>query len=194
MPVEWTAHRFSGGVLALDVANTVVRRDRPDLRFDRFSDAREIERFAEAASLQRAAELGGRKLQVVDGAAAGPVVTALREATDALFRDAAASPGLRPALLVPFLRAAAEAVAAASDDGDEGKPPLRFETGLGLSALSLLAPEMRGRIRICPNCAWLFLDRSRNRSRTWCDMAVCGNRRKAQRHYRRLRKGEAIDG
>jgi predicted RNA-binding Zn ribbon-like protein len=34
-----------------------------------------------------------------------------------------------------------------------------------------------------PNCQWAFYDRSRNRSATWCDMAVCGNRTKV-RAYR----------
>jgi predicted RNA-binding Zn ribbon-like protein len=35
-------------------------------------------------------------------------------------------------------------------------------------------------------CGWLFLDRSRNRSRRWCDMKICGNRAKARRHYKLL--------
>ena len=42
--------------------------------------------------------------------------------------------------------------------------------------------------RICGNCGWLFIDRSKNRSRSWCDMAVCGNRVKANRHYHRKKK------
>ncbi|HMB54842.1 MAG TPA: CGNR zinc finger domain-containing protein [Thermoanaerobaculia bacterium] len=43
------------------------------------------------------------------------------------------------------------------------------------------------RLRECDaeTCGWLFVDRSRNRSRRWCDMAVCGNRAKARRHYER---------
>lgn len=36
-------------------------------------------------------------------------------------------------------------------------------------------------------CRWAFLDRSRNRSRTWCSMDVCGNREKA-RAFRERRK------
>ena len=65
--------------------------------------------------------------------------------------------------------------------------PVAFEAALAISALSLLAPERLARIRICANCAWLFLDASRNGSRVWCDMAVCGNRQKAKRHYSRHR-------
>jgi predicted RNA-binding Zn ribbon-like protein len=44
------------------------------------------------------------------------------------------------------------------------------------------------RMKICGNCGWLFIDRSKNRSRAWCDMAVCGNRTKANRHYRRKKE------
>jgi predicted RNA-binding Zn ribbon-like protein len=36
------------------------------------------------------------------------------------------------------------------------------------------------RLKACRNteCEWAFYDRSKNRSRTWCSMAVCGNRAK----------------
>jgi predicted RNA-binding Zn ribbon-like protein len=37
-------------------------------------------------------------------------------------------------------------------------------------------------VKICPaaDCRWAFFDHSRNRSRTWCSMRVCGNREKAR--------------
>jgi predicted RNA-binding Zn ribbon-like protein len=35
------------------------------------------------------------------------------------------------------------------------------------------------------DCTWLFLDVSRTGKRRWCDMATCGNRAKARRHYHR---------
>ena len=55
--------------------------------------------------------------------------------------------------------------------------PLPFEAALAVSALSLLSGDtVCKKLKICPNCSWLFLDRSRNSSRLWCDMAVCGNR------------------
>ena len=44
------------------------------------------------------------------------------------------------------------------------------------------------RLKACrsDSCRWAFIDTARNRSRQWCDMAVCGNREKArtfrQRH------------
>lgn len=46
------------------------------------------------------------------------------------------------------------------------------------------------RIKLCAadDCRWSFYDVSKNRSRTWCDMSVCGNRRKS-RAYRERRRG-----
>jgi predicted RNA-binding Zn ribbon-like protein len=38
------------------------------------------------------------------------------------------------------------------------------------------------------HCGWLFLDETKNRSRRWCEMSVCGNRAKARRHYDRNRR------
>ena len=53
------------------------------------------------------------------------------------------------------------------------------------SAADLLARADRLRVRRCANdkCLWLFIDRSKAGTRRWCDMAACGNRAKAQRHY-----------
>lgn len=43
------------------------------------------------------------------------------------------------------------------------------------------------RVKICPadDCRWAFYDASRNGSRQWCSMAVCGNRAKARAHRAR---------
>lgn len=49
--------------------------------------------------------------------------------------------------------------------------------------------SLRERLKICrnPECGWLFLDRTRNQNRVWCDMSFCGNRAKVSRHSRRHR-------
>jgi predicted RNA-binding Zn ribbon-like protein len=56
------------------------------------------------------------------------------------------------------------------------------------AAGNLLTSPDRYHVRECMEgtCRWLFLDRSKNHSRRWCDMKVCGNRSKAQRFYARL--------
>ena len=59
------------------------------------------------------------------------------------------------------------------------------------AAADLLTSEDLGKLRMCAadDCAWLFLDRTRNRKRRWCDMKTCGNRDKARRYYERVREG-----
>jgi hypothetical protein len=79
----------------------------------------------------------------------------------------------------------------------------RLDVDGGLSAvasgwpgfISRLLPALvelrtkRGRLKVCANpaCRWLFLDRSKNHARIWCDMAVCGNRAKVKRFFERRR-------
>ena len=55
------------------------------------------------------------------------------------------------------------------------------------SAVELLSSDELARVRVCAadDCDWLFVDESRNGSRRWCDMKVCGNRAKAKRFYAR---------
>lgn len=58
------------------------------------------------------------------------------------------------------------------------------------SAADLLAMGEMSRVKACASdsCEWVFMDESRNRSRQWCQMEVCGNRAKARRHYARSRE------
>ena len=56
-----------------------------------------------------------------------------------------------------------------------------------LSAAQLVAGPWAKRLRVCnrPECEWLFMDNTKNRSRKWCDMKTCGNVVKARRSYAR---------
>jgi predicted RNA-binding Zn ribbon-like protein len=58
------------------------------------------------------------------------------------------------------------------------------------SVAEILTSEHRGRLKKCPSasCGWIFVDTTRNGTRRWCDMRVCGNRAKARRHYHRRRR------
>jgi predicted RNA-binding Zn ribbon-like protein len=55
------------------------------------------------------------------------------------------------------------------------------------SASDRLSGDDLESVRECGDdtCRWLFVDRSKNHSRRWCDMKVCGNRIKARKFYRR---------
>jgi predicted RNA-binding Zn ribbon-like protein len=51
------------------------------------------------------------------------------------------------------------------------------------SAFDFIAAGRAGAVRECAghDCGWLFVDLSKNRRRTWCDMQGCGNRAKIRR-------------
>jgi predicted RNA-binding Zn ribbon-like protein len=64
-----------------------------------------------------------------------------------------------------------------------------FESSLLLALEHLQCHELWSRLKACTDdgCQWAFYDTTRNRSRTWCSMDVCGNRQKTKR-YRKRRK------
>lgn len=54
---------------------------------------------------------------------------------------------------------------------------------LSLSVAQFITSDQMHLLRECGNeeCRWLFLDTSKNHTRRWCDMKICGNRMKARR-------------
>jgi CGNR zinc finger/Putative stress-induced transcription regulator len=72
----------------------------------------------------------------------------------------------------------------------DGKVVLSAPTAAGFlaaAAAKVAIEERIDRVKICPadDCRWAFYDNSRNRSRQWCSMKVCGNRAKARAHRQR---------
>jgi predicted RNA-binding Zn ribbon-like protein len=61
---------------------------------------------------------------------------------------------------------------------------------IAMSAVELLTTDRLDRVKQCrsADCGWLFLDVSKNATRRWCSMDVCGSRAKMRRQYAR-RKG-----
>jgi predicted RNA-binding Zn ribbon-like protein len=60
---------------------------------------------------------------------------------------------------------------------------------LGIAAAAMLDGSWP-RLKACraEDCRWAFYDHARNHSRTWCSMAVCGNRAKARAYRSRRRR------
>jgi predicted RNA-binding Zn ribbon-like protein len=120
--------------------------------------------------------------------------TSVREALRDLLEAHHATPPRPPATGV--LERAAEAgklVTRFSSDGtsrlEAASPGLEGALGelLGI-VYTAMADGTWYRLKVCQRdkCRWAFYDHSRNRSGTWCSMAVCGNKEKAatfrQRH------------
>lgn len=81
----------------------------------------------------------------------------------------------------------------------DGVAELRPETPGVAGALGRLLARVFGamadgtwaRVKVCleDTCRVTYYDQSRNRSRTWCSMEVCGNRTKARKFRERHRAG-----
>lgn len=82
-------------------------------------------------------------------------------------------------------------------DGGPRLEPVGQGLSGGLSRLvaAIVAANADGtweRLKVCleDTCQWAFLDTSKNRSRHWCSMRVCGNRTKT-RNYRARRRASS---
>ena len=123
---------------------------------------------------------------------------AVREALRSLLT--ANNGGAVDADAAPVVEAAARAAKLELRFGTDGAAALEPAVGGVSGALGrLLAIVARAmvagtwsRLKTCRSetCRWAFYDRAKNRSRTWCSMAVCGNRRKV-RTYRAKRSASA---
>jgi predicted RNA-binding Zn ribbon-like protein len=191
---------LSGGRLCLDFANTVSWRasDRPIERLESYADLLAWSRQAgvvtagEARTLASAGRRRPAEARRVLGQAIG-----LREAIYRAFTRIAEGPGPTPADLAALNAGLAEALARRRVMGRGRRfsfgwttPEAGLDRMLGpvmQSVAELLVGEELSHLRTCasPTCGWVFLDTTRNRSRRWCDMRVCGNRAKVRRHYRR---------
>lgn len=194
---------LSGGELCLDFANTVggARPASPKEYLHGYGDLLSFSRQAgavsavEARALAREAE---RRPQEAERALRRAIE--LRESIYRIFTAIAAGAapsaqdlhGLNRAL-GDALRHLGVARAGAAFGWIWEEDSLAFDRMLWPILRSAAELLVRGDpiVRQCASetCTWLFLDRSRNRSRRWCDMKSCGNREKVRRHYHRTHTG-----
>jgi predicted RNA-binding Zn ribbon-like protein len=194
---------LSGGALCLDFANTVLRRNQPGRTRD------ELESFARLVSFARQTKLlvpARAELLRNRAPSSSPalrhVMLSAVTLREAVYRVFSAIAGGRPVasedlkVLEEFaLDALAQRRLVPSRRGgyvwqwkpEEVQLPEQIIGPIALSAVQLLTSDKVAAVRECAadDCAWLFLDESRNRTRRWCDMKVCGNRQKARRYYER---------
>jgi predicted RNA-binding Zn ribbon-like protein len=97
--------------------------------------------------------------------------------------------------------ASAELTIRFRDDGDAELEPRGSGLDAAIGRLAAVVFEARvdgtwPRLKACPadDCEWAFYDHSRNRSGTWCTMAVCGNRSKVRRYRQRGAESSRASG
>lgn len=195
---------LSGGHLALDFANTAIRRPDPAKRREGLTHFGRLVTWGEQAGLVDEKEAqrlrAGARDHARSAAATLKRAISLREAIYDLFaahaRGATAPEEALAALNAEIPDAFSCLHVGACREGFEWSMSCPEE-----NAAPILAPVVRAaaelltspevdRVRECglETCSWLFLDCSKNGTRRWCDMAICGNRAKARRHYAREKK------
>ena len=186
---------LTGGHPSLDLVNTLdwrFRESGPEELLEGYGD---VVRFTEQTGLMSTAD-ARRLLRSVPENRAGKVVTAVRDLREAVAEVLyQAVDGKSPsASIVKRLEACFRAAKGQEElrwDGERLRWMLPEATSLpalplwllSLSAASLMTSEEMHLLRECGNteCRWLFVDTSKNHTRRWCDMKICGNRMKARR-------------
>jgi predicted RNA-binding Zn ribbon-like protein len=193
---------YSGGALALDFTNTLGgSMDRPTHEHLRgYDDLLAFQRGAGAITTAQARELqGAAEAHPREAARILAQSVALRAAVWRVFAALAAGKSPPAADLARLRKLAAEAYAHSElADGGHGfawRPDATDVRSalwpIALSAVDLLRdPATLAQVRQCASatCSWLFVDRSRNHSRLWCDMSDCGNRDKVRRFRERAKR------
>ena len=197
---------LDAGALSLDFANTVEwhASDQPDEHLNSYADLIAWAEAAEIVSEDRAAQL--RQLAETRPEEAGMVFDRafqLRETIYRIFADYSGQREFHADDLAHLNEALSESIShlqvvPATEGFDWGwtESPESLDKILWpvtRSAGELLISDQLNRVSQCADdrgCGYLFVDTSRNHSRRWCSMESCGNRAKAQRHYKRQQKAQ----
>ncbi len=196
---------YVGGDPSLDLVNTVDWTS-AGLQHDRIPSYRRFVAWAEGAGVVSRRQ--GKRLRAAARArprrARGALarVHQARGTLQALFTAAASDRGTALHRLNPLL---AHALAHLELAAAGARTRLTWR-GLGAeldsplwpvvwAAARLLDSPEADRIRICGgiDCGWVYVDRSRNGLRRWCEMAICGTRAKSRRRAARRRGRSAAD-
>jgi predicted RNA-binding Zn ribbon-like protein len=202
--------RWLGGRLCLDYANTVAWSagsdpaapavERPE--YERFTEYARLVGWGQAAGTLSDGEAETLLLQRAEHPAVARAAlydaVVLRAALHGMFVDLIGGRVADPSALATLNAMVARSLSHrrlvpagkglawtwTSDEADLDRPLWP----VALSAADLLVSDDLYRVRQCAgdDCGFLFLDTGRGPGRRWCDMAHCGNRAKARRHYQRI--------
>jgi len=184
-----------GGHSALDLANTLDWRFRNSGTEELLENYSDLVRFTKQCGLITAAE-SRRLLRDVSESQGTKVIAGVRELREAVAQHLYAAlqgeraPAASMKVLDACFRDAREQQRLVWTDTKlawelpraSSLPELPLWL-LSLETLELMTSDALLRLRQCsnPECRWLFLDTSKNHTRRWCDMKICGNRMKARR-------------
>src|SRR6266702_2150850 len=188
---------LSGGQLALDFVNTVggMRGEQPKEYLRGYEDLLAFGVQTGSVSEEQARQIADEaRRRPADAAAALAQAKDLREALHrVLVRrvDGQVPDPTDLALLGAALGRALSHRRLASGEGCcslgwDGTPNLDAPWWPALAAAADLLASRDDLARVGV-CGWLFVDRTKARTRRWCSMQDCGNRAKARRHYAKVK-------
>jgi predicted RNA-binding Zn ribbon-like protein len=192
MPLAEPEILYVAGDPALDLINTVDWTSR-GLEEERISSYDRLTRWAEGAGvIGPAAGRRLRRLVAERPRTAAAAVEYARQARDTLHDLFGAiarreSPGAALPRFNQLLAQAMERLEVAPDFGwrwrGQESDPRSVIWPVVWSAAQLLRSSELGNVRVCDGdeCGWMYVDRSRNGLRRWCQMRTCGTREKTRR-------------
>ena len=189
--------KYVGGDASLDLVNTIDWTRQGPIE-ERLTDYARLTRWAEGAGILSKA--GAERLRRAAAAkprearAAHEAALRLRSVLQRLYESVAAGKrsdsawedfnellgeALSRLRMSPLRRG--EAAAQWEWHGVESLESLLWP--VAWSAANLLTSGEAARIRVCaaPDCGWMYVDRSRNGLRRWCQMGTCGTLEKSRR-------------
>ena len=202
--MEELPFKYVGGDASLDLVNTVDWTDRGPIQ-ERLTDYARLTRWAEGAgvlsktdaqALRRAATA-----KPTEAKKAHETALRLRDVLQRLYASVASGRRSDPAWeeLNEFLGEAlrwlrvsplrkGDTVADLEWHG-HGEVLESLLWPVAWSAAALLTSDEARRIRVCgsQDCGWMYVDRSRNGLRRWCQMETCGTMEKSRRRSERAR-------
>lgn len=197
MPEEALPFKYIGGDPAVDLVNT-VDWTRSGLKDERIEDYERLTRWAEGAEVlspELAAKLRRKAARNPDEASAVyRAALQAREVLRQLFLELAEGSVSAGAvadfnrILTPALRhlrvtppGSGQQLRLGWEDQEKSLDSVLWP--VLWSAAALVASEEASRIRVCggEDCGWMYVDRSRNGFRRWCQMESCGTREKTRR-------------
>ena len=191
--------RYLGGDPAFDLVNTVDWTSRGPER-ERLLQPADLVRWAEGAGVLRRPQADRLRRTIARHPREAERALERARLTRLVLHDlfaALASGQPSDAALARFNRLLSDALdrAALVRTGSRGRPGFAWEWNeleerpeavlapVLWSAARLLTSAEVERIRVCGglDCGWMFVDRSRNGLRRWCQMRTCGTEEKSRR-------------
>ncbi|WP_295123663.1 CGNR zinc finger domain-containing protein [uncultured Chitinophaga sp.] len=194
---------LDGGTLCLNFTNTIANRSVPE-PFDYLGNYLDILRWYRRTEVLKPSVIKTlerlAKAYPPKAAAVFEKAIALRELLYAMFAGQAEGLSPKEQLVAEFNQYLAAAFSQLNLDHYNRKEPATLSFTMPeldlvwweivKSAVEVFTSRQLQLVRRCPACNWLFVDKSKNHSRKWCNMATCGDVHKVKQFYERKKKSD----